>query len=102
MVNVVRIRELRNAMRACLPWGPGVPITDEMLSACVAMLSEVWTLRIWFSPEKHVSEKTSVDLMRRISGELSKLMQAQASELLPHATTFTMFNTGDSPESEEI
>lgn len=90
MVDVVRVRELRDQIRTVIGLKEGEPITDEMLSATMASIVEAWTLRIFCSPEKHTS-LSAVDLMKRVSDDMGRLLQRQAQEFLPHAKTFSFF-----------
>lgn len=96
MVDVLRVRELRQKIRDIIDFAPGRPITDEQLSAAVAMLSEVWAMRIYCSPEKHTSLEPA-ELMQRIANDVSVVLIDQAKEMLPHATTFSFFRDGRKP-----
>jgi len=93
MVDVLHVRQLREQIRIVLDFAPGRPITDEQLSAALATLAEVWTMRIYCSPEKHTSMEPA-ELMQRIASDLSKVLMDEAKEILPHATTFSFFRDG--------
>lgn len=68
----------------------GAAITDDMLSATMAAVAEVWTMRIFCSPEKHTTLEPAA-LMQRVAADLARVMQNQAVEFLPHAKTFSFF-----------
>ena len=97
MVDLQRIRDMRDRIREILGVKIGEPITDEMLSAAVASLSEVWTFRILCSPERHTN-LSAIDLMKRVSEEISSLLMKQADEMLPHAKTFSFFHKPEDPK----
>ncbi len=91
MTDLQKIRDLRAQIRAVIGLRDGAPITDEMLSATMASIAEVWTLRIYNSPEKHTNLKV-VDLFQKISLEIQELFIKQSKEMLPHATTYGFFH----------
>ena len=91
-IDLEEVRKMREKIRQAIRFGEGKPITDEQLSACVAMLGEVWTLRIYCSPEAHITNGMTVpDLFKIISDGISDKLREQAAEYLPHAKTFTIF-----------
>jgi len=91
MFDLQQVRDLRQKIREVIGFKDGAPITNEQLSATMAVLAEVWTMRIYCSPEKHTTLGT-VALFQRITGDLAALMQKQAAELLPHSKTVSFFN----------
>lgn len=93
MVDILRVRQLCEKVREVLDFREGRPITDEQLSAAIAILSEVWTMRIYCSPEKHTSLQPA-ELMQKISSDFSNVMLDHVKEMLPHAKTFSIFRKG--------
>lgn len=99
-IDLEEVRKMREKIRHAIRFGAGKPITDEQLSACLAMLGEVWTLRIYCSPESQIPAGMTVpDLFKIISDGISDKLREQAATYLPHAKTFTMFqDRGEKPE----
>lgn len=91
MIDFARVREMRDKLRAQLGLEVGQPITNEQISAALAMLAEVWTFRIWCSPERHTGDLKIQELMKEIANGLSAELMAQQSRFLPHAKTFSVF-----------
>lgn len=90
MVDIERIRIMREQIREIIGFKDGAVVTDEMLSAPMAILAEVWTMRIYCSPEKH-TQLPPQEIMKMVSEDFTKVMQAQAKHWLPHAKTFGLF-----------
>lgn len=93
MVDVQRVRDLRQKVRDAIGFRDGVPLTDEMLSATMAVMVEVWTMRIHCSPDKHTT-LDAASLMQKIAGDVATLFRGQAKEFLPHSTVFSAFDKG--------
>ena len=90
MTDMAKIRLWREKIREVIGFKDGNAITDEMLSAPMAVLCEVWAMRIYCSLEKHTKLEPA-ELMQRISADLSRVMQNEAVDWLPHAKTFSYF-----------
>jgi hypothetical protein len=96
MVDVHRVRELREKIREVIGFKDGVALTDEMLSATMAVMVEVWTMRIHCSPEKHTT-LDATELMEKIAHDVSILFRKHAEQFLPHSKIFSEFSRGDQP-----
>jgi len=90
-INVSRIRALREQLRVTLGIQPGVAIDDEMVSAALALLAEVTTLRIVCNPMKKQGIDT-VETMGSISDALGVALRAQIEKFMPGVNTYQVFS----------
>jgi hypothetical protein len=95
-IDVKRIRALREQLRATLGIRIGVAIDDEMVSAALALLAEVATLRIVCNPMKKPGIDT-VETMGKISVALAATLCAQIEKFMPGVNTYQIFRESTLP-----
>ena len=87
-IDLAKIRELRNKLRAQLPdIGQSTKISHETLSASMALLGEVLVYRIINSHPEY----DAVELFRHVSKELSNVSARILKQHIPGSTVVDFF-----------
>ena len=93
-IDVVKIRELRDKLRSQLPdIGPTTKISQETLSAAMALLGEVLVYRILNSHPEY----DAVELFRHVTNELSNVSSRFLKQHIPGSTVVNFFHGPKDP-----